>query len=131
MSSISFLKPASSLRSIQPYASFDCAVPTISQLSGFFAFARSPASSASSIINATARPLSRVRKESPWSLALMMRISSFFSSFSLCSSTSEVVPEVTTTALPFRSAKSLISPPFLVSRRVPTTKMVSEKAACF
>jgi hypothetical protein len=38
---------------------------------------------------------------------------------------------VTTTALSFRSGKSLIGPPFFTSRRVPTTKMVSEKAACF
>ncbi len=42
-----------------------------------------------------------------------------------------MVPEVTTTALSFRSGKSLIGPPFFTSRRVPTTKMVSEKAACF
>lgn len=52
-------------------------------------------------------------------------------SFSLFSSTSEVVPEVTTTGLPARSLKSLMSEPFFTSRRVPTTKMVSEKAACF
>ena len=51
-------------------------------------------------MKATARPLSVVRKESPWSLALMMRMFILSLSFSLFSSTSEVVPEVTTTGLP-------------------------------
>src|SRR6266536_2088235 len=81
------------------------------------AFAISPASSASSIMNATARPLSSVRKDSPWSFALMMFILMLFSSFILRRSRSEVVPAVVTTFLPSRSGKSLTGESFFASRR--------------
>ena len=82
-------------------------------------------------MKATARPVSRVRKDSPWSLALMMFIPIFLSSFILRSSRSEVVPAVVTTFLPARSAKSLTPRVLRVSSRVPMTKMVVEKETCF
>ncbi|MDT4857301.1 hypothetical protein FQZ97_917210 [compost metagenome] len=82
-------------------------------------------------MKATARPDSSIRKDSPWSLALMMFMPIFCSAFIALSRRSEVVPAVVTTFLPLRSAKSAMPEVFLVSRRVPTSKMPTEKSTCF
>ena len=79
-------------------------------------------------MKARARPDSSIRNDSPWSLAEMMFMPICFSAFMIFSRRSEVVPAVVTTFLPLRSGKSLTPEVFLVSRRVPTSKMPMEKS---
>ena len=119
------------MRIEQPYASRDCGVPVTTQSDGLRALAISPESSTSSSMKAAARPLSRMRKDSPWSLALVILMPSFFSSFSLRKRRSAVVPAVTTAFLPARSGKSWMPLSLRVSSRVRTMKMVLENATCF
>ncbi|MCY1450659.1 hypothetical protein D9M71_674850 [compost metagenome] len=61
----------------------------------------------------------------------MMFMPICFSAFMVLSRRSEVVPAVVTTFLPFRSSNSLMPALFLDSRRVPTSKMPTEKPTCF
>ncbi|CRR62018.1 hypothetical protein PAERUG_P54_1_London_24_VIM_2_04_13_00020 [Pseudomonas aeruginosa] len=82
-------------------------------------------------MKATARPDSSIMKDSPWSLAEMMFMPIFLSAFMALSRRSEVVPAVVTTFLPLRSSKSLMLAVFFDSRRVPTSKMPTEKSTCF
>lgn len=76
--STSALNGGSSLCSMKPYACADCCVPTIARSAGFAASWRTPASSTSSIIYATARPDSSARLTSPSSFALMICAFIFF-----------------------------------------------------
>ncbi|MNP39552.1 hypothetical protein D3C76_1331340 [compost metagenome] len=82
-------------------------MPVTAQASGFLALAISPASRASSIMKATARPDSSIWKDSPWSLAEMTFMPICLSAFIDLRIRSDVVPAVVTTFLPLRSAKSL------------------------
>ena len=103
----------------------------MTHLFGSLALAFSPASSTSSIMKAAARPLSNIKKDSPWSLAEMMLMPIFLSSLSFLIRRSEVVPAVVTKVLPFKSAKSLIPESLAVNKRVPISKKPFEKATCF
>ncbi|MNT25338.1 hypothetical protein D3C72_1608520 [compost metagenome] len=85
----------------------------------------------SSCVAATARPVSTVRKFSLMSLARMIWMPHLFFSLSCRSMRSAVVPALTTTFLPTRSAQCLM-PEFLrTSSRAPTTKKVVENDTWF
>ncbi|MNT52592.1 hypothetical protein D3C72_1896250 [compost metagenome] len=83
------------------------------------ALVRSPYSSGSSMTKAAARPVSRIRKDWPWSLVLIRFMFMAFSPFILTSRRSPVVPAVVTTLRSFRSVNSFTPESFLVSILMP------------